>query len=513
LSYGQLHRSIDVLNEGERMRKSFVLLSAASMLIAGLGILPRASAADAPVVTTTAGAVLGRSVDGLDVFLGIPYAAAPVGELRWREPQPVKPWTGEKMATEYGASCPQSAPGPARPGVKTSEDCLYLNIWAEQKSASPLPVMVWIHGGGFMFGSGSAPTFDGTHLAKKGVVLVTINYRLGVLGFLAHPDLTQESPHHASGNYGILDQIAALKWVQANIGKFGGDPNRVTIFGESAGSTAVSILQASPLATGLFQRAIGESTSQFDPAGGLVGRQDLAGAEHYGAEFAVKAGAHSAAELRALSVEKLLEKPSFFWPTEREGYVLPDLVYNIFAEGKQNDVPTLVGSNADEGAVLKMGWVKPESDEQTAYDKLYGGVSEPLRQTSTDAIQWQMRSWARLQAKTGHAKAWLYWFARATPGREQLGAFHGAEIVYVFDNLDKQDQPWSADDRHIADVMSSYWVNFATNGDPDGPGLPSWPSYNDSQPKLMEFAPEVEVISTPHADAQKFLDAYFDKRR
>ncbi len=275
----------------------------------------------------------------------------------------------------------------------------------------------------------------------------------------------------------------------------------------------MSILQASPLAKGLFQRAIGESTSQFDPDSGLIGRKDLHGAEQYGAAFGDKLGAHTAAELRALSPAALLKTPTFFWPTERDGYVLPDLVYNIFAEGKQNDVPTLVGSNADEGATLKMPWVKPDAAEQATYDKLYGDAKDALRLSSTDAIEWQMRTWARLQAKTGHSKAWLYWFTQPTPGREELGAFHGSEIVYVFKNLDTQDRAWTSGDRKISDLMSSYWVNFARTGDPNGKGLPVWPHYDPDNPKLMEFAPDSKVIPTPRAEAQSFLDGYFDRRR
>jgi para-nitrobenzyl esterase len=236
-------------------------------------------------------------------------------------------------------------------------------------------------------------------------------------------------------------------------------------------------------------------------------------AEEYGKAFADKLGAPSLAALRALPPERILADPTFFWPTERDGYVLPDIVYNIFAQGRQNDVPTLVGSNSDEGSTIKMEWVKRAEADPAAYDRVYGSAGDKLRQSATDAVEWQMRTWARLQARTGKSKAWLYWFDRPWPGQVAKGAFHGSEIVYVFKNLGTQDQPWTAEDRQVSDLMSSYWVNFARNGNPNGPGLPVWPSYTELAPKLMRLAPDPGVISTPRPQAQAFLDSYFDKRR
>ena len=461
------------------------------------------------------GALRGAETDGIRHFFGIPFAAPPIGDLRWRAPQAPAAWTGEREATAFGPACEQIR-RPAKNGeaaMPMSEDCLTLNIWSPETKGAPLPVMVWIHGGGFMFGSGREPTFDGTALAKKGVVLVTINYRLGALGFMAHPEMTAEAGYHASGNYGILDQIAALKWIRGNIAAFGGDPRNVTIFGESAGSTAISILQASPLAAGLFDKAIGESTSQFDPDGGLIGRKDMRQAEEYGKAFADKLGAPTLPALRALPPEQILADPTFFWPTERDGYVLPDIVYNIFAQGRQNDVPTLVGSNSDEGSTIKMEWVKRVQADPAAYDRIYGSADDQLRQSATDAVEWQMRTWAKLQTRTGKAKAWLYWFDRPWPGQVAKGAFHGSEIVYVFKNLATESQPWTDEDRRVSDLMSSYWVNFARTGNPNGPGLPEWPNYAESDPKLMRLAPDAGVISSPRPQAQAFLDSYFDKRR
>jgi len=465
-----------------------------------------------PVVTVREGTLRGAEAEGVNHFLGIPYAAAPVGQRRWQEPAPAQPWSGERDAREFGPACAQASPGGA-PAFPTSEDCLTLNVWTPAQHTTPLPVMVWIHGGGYMWGSGREPKFDGTALARKGVVLVTINYRLGVLGFLAHPALTAESPHHASGNYGILDQIQALTWVRDNIANFGGDPGNITIFGESAGAGAVNILQASPLAKGLFHKVIGESTSQMDPEGGMLGKLDLQAASEYGAAFGAKLGASSLAELRALPPEKLFSIPAFFWPTERDGYVLPDLVYNIFARGEQNDVPTLVGSNSFEGSTIRRDWVKPEADEQLDFDALYAGAKDPMGQSATDAVQWQMRVWAALQADKGHAPSWLYWFDRAWPGKPELGAFHGAEIVYVFKTLDTEEQPWTEKDRALSSLMANYWVNFARNGDPNGPGLPQWPAYHDGAPALMRLSPEPAVITTPRPEAQIFLDRYFSRRR
>lgn len=486
-------------------------LLAATSLVIGVA-LPAAAQSTPARVEIRQGKLSGVEVDGIKRFLNIPYAASTAGGQRWKPTVPASGWTGERDATEPGPICAQwRAPGANT--VPMSEDCLSLNIWTPANRGGRLPVMVWIHGGGFMFGSNREPTYDGARLAEKGVVVVAINYRLGPLGFLAHPDFTAETAYKASGNYGMLDQIEALKWVRDNIAAFGGDPSNVTVFGESAGSTAISILQASPLAKGLFHRAIGQSTSQFDPDGGLVGRKDMRGAEAYGVEFAEKLGARSGAELRALPVEKLLSDLVFMWPTERDGYVLPDIVYSRFAAGLQNDVPLLVGANSDEGSNLQKDWVVRTPQNAADYDRLYGKIDQPLRQSSSDAVQWQMRSWAGLQARTGKSKAWLYWFDQPWPGRKQDGAFHGGEIVYVFRNLDVEKQPWHNEDRRLSELMATYWVNFARNGDPNGAGLPPWPSYNADRPQVMRLSPDPAVISTPRAEAQEFLDRYFDERR
>jgi len=497
-----------------RLAYRSALLAAASISIAiATPVLAQPGATDPALrVSVGQGVLLGTKADGVRRFLGIPFAAPPVGDLRWKAPQAAPSWSGERDATKFQPVCAQMRL-PGAPAQPMSEDCLTLNIWAPEGQTGPLPVMVWIHGGGYMLGSGREPQYDGASLASKGVVLVTINYRLGPLGFLAHPNLTAEAPYHSSGNYGILDQIAALKWVRANIAAFGGDAANVTIFGESAGAGSVNILQASPLAKGLFDKVIGESTSQFDPDGGLIGRKDLKGAEEHGTAFATKHGATSIAGLRAKTADEILNGAPFFWPTERDGYVLPDLVYNIFAQGKQQDVPTLVGSNADEGSTIRMEWVKRDAGNAAGYDSIYASFEDKLRQSATDAVQWQMRVWAELQATTGKAKSWLYWFDQPWPGQKEKGAFHGGEIVYVFDNLHAEAQPWQAEDRQLAELMSNYWVSFARDGDPNGQGLPHWPSYSRAKPKLMLLSPNPKVIDTPRAQAQEFLDAYFNARR
>jgi para-nitrobenzyl esterase len=492
--------------------------------VLALSLATAAGAAEAPV-RTTGGLVRGASAaEGVRVFKGLPYAAPPVGPLRWRPPAPAAGWTGVRAADAFGPACPQKPRGEnslfRQPSEdRQSEDCLYLNVWTPAKRPGDrLPVMVWIHGGGFANGSGANPTYDGVALARRGVVLVTLNYRLGPLGFLVHPELSREAAYHGSGNYGLMDQVAALKWVRANIAAFGGDPSRVTIFGESAGSGSVNILQASPLAKGLFRRAIGESTSQMDPASGLLGRQSLAQGEAAGVKYAADLGANNLADLRRLPAEAFLKPATQFWPQEKDGYVLPDEVQAIFAKGRQNRVDLIVGSNAQEGSNLRAPWVRPDAGEKAAFDRFYTGPMDP--QASTDAVHWQMRSWAGLHAKSG-GRTFLYWFEHAPPvpvGRyrendgKPLGAYHASEIGYVFGNL-IQPWPWAEADRRLSDLMSRYWVNFARTGDPNGPGLPAWPRYDPRAPQVMRLSDKPGAQGPVRPEAQVFLDAYFDKRR
>ena len=471
----------------------------------------------------------GKSPD-VRVYRGIPFAAPPVGDLRWKPPQPASHWQGVRPASEFGNACWQTPYPPAFAIYQTelpplSEDCLYLNVWTSAKSAADrMPVMVWIHGGGFTRGAGSLPTYDGENLARRGVVVVTINYRLGIFGFFAHPELTAESPHHASGNYGLMDQIAALAWVKKNIAAFGGDPNRVTIFGESAGSWAVNALMASPLARGLFVGAIGES-------GGTMGRMvPLAEAEKNGEKLASGLGATDGGlkTLRATSAEALLKAGAAETvPTIVDGWVLPQEVYTIFAEGKQNDVPLIVGNNADEGTVLAPQGASMNAALFTAQAKQrFGGLAAPFLAAypagsdpeavasfyaafRDDIFGWQMRTWAQMQTRTGHHPVYRYYFSHWPPGPQsaRLRAFHASEIPYVFGNF-TWPFPWNDADRSLSEVMMSYWTNFAKTGDPNGREPIQWPVYDSGKDNLLEFGDRVSVRTNVNQRGLDFFDQY-----
>jgi para-nitrobenzyl esterase len=464
------------------------------------------------------------------VFKGLPFAAPPVGDLRWRAPKPAAAWETVRTAGSFSANCMQRQPATSTRQV--SEDCLYLNVYTAAKTAKDRrPVMVWIHGGALTGGAGSV--YDGEALSKKGVVVVTVNYRLGVFGFLAHPELTKESDRNASGNYGLLDQIAALEWVQKNIAAFGGDPKRVTIFGESAGSWSVNYLMATPLARGLFQRAIGESGGEFAPAHKLVE------AEQAGVKLATSAGAASIADLRAKPAEEVQKLTGFQTAANVDGWLLPEDVYTIFSKGKQSDVPLLIGSNNDEGTMFTPATVKGSSFKEIA-ERRYGADSEEFLKlypfTSDQeawaaqaasmrdqTFGWEMRTWARMQNKTGKSKVYLYYFSRVPPGKHRVpGAYHGAEIAYVFDNLkvapfaaggETPSVPWEDADRKLAQAMSSYWVNFAATGDPNGKGMLKWPAYRAKDDVAMGFGDDIQVKPLPHKEALDFLDRYFDRLR
>jgi para-nitrobenzyl esterase len=467
----------------------------------------RVPAAPEPV-RVDGGQVAGTTADGVRIFKGIPFAAPPVGDLRWKPPQPVVAWSGVKAADTFSPECVQ-VPYPAGSAyamapVPTSEDCLYLNVWTTAKAGDKRPVMVWIHGGAWTRGSGSMGVYDGANLAKKGVVLVTVNYRLGPLGFLAHPELTAESPQRASGNYGILDHVAALQWVQRNIAAFGGDQASVTIFGESAGSWSVNTLQATPLARGLFHRAIGESGSVF-------GRNaTLADAEKGGVAFAKALGAESLAALRAVPAEKLVALPSFRTDVTVDGWVLRDQVRNIFEEKKHNDVPVLIGSNADELTTLSNPAIFPKTmdgftrlrdaqfpgmagEVDAAYPvKSEADITGALLAVGRDqAFTLGMRTWARM-VSAGGRKAFLYQFTHVPPGpNPKWGAYHGSEIIYAFNNIGGR--PWAQElDTRLADRMSSYWVNFARTGDPNGKGMPAWPAYDAAAEPYLDLGDVVQ---------------------
>ncbi len=485
------------------------------------------AAASNDVVKTESGSVQGTpgSNPGVRVYKGIPYAAPPVGELRWKAPKAAAKWEGVKKADNFGTAClqlpyPDNSPYHEAPEV-FGEDCLYLNVWTAAKSAKEhRPVMVWIHGGALTRGSGATPAYNGEHLAQKGVVVVTINYRLGIFGYFAHPELTKESDRNASGNYGFLDQVAALEWVQHNIAAFGGNPKNVTIFGESAGSWSVNVLAASPLTKGLFARAIGESGAQF---GALP---TLAAAEQSGVAVMKSAGANSIAELRAKPAADVMKLRAASGAVV-DGYFLPKDVRTIYAEGKQNDVPLLIGSNADEGTAFAAPNTRAEGFKNTAksrfgdladaYLKIYPASTDAEAAKSSAAAMrdqtfgWQMRTWARLQNQTGKSKVYLYYFSKVPPGEfgVKLGAYHASEIAYVFNNVNGA----TDSDKKLEDEMSSYWVNFATTGDPNGKALPKWPVYLEKTDLALGLGDKVEPIPALHKDALDFLDAQDAKRR
>ncbi len=488
-------------------------------------------------IRTHSGVVEGvSSADGqVRAFEGIPFAAPPVGKLRWQAPQPVAPWEGVRKATAFSSRCMQAPIYPDMifrdPG--SSEDCLYLNVWTPANSASAkLPVMVWIYGGGFAAGASSEPRQDGSKLAEKGVLVVSMNYRLGVFGFFAHPDLTKESPRHASGNYGLLDQAAALDWVHKNIAAFGGDPDKVTIFGESAGSISVSAQMASPLSKNLIKRAIGESGSMFMLAPPTMSLQQ---AEEQGSKFAAATGAASLDALRAMPAKELLDaaqqrRSSFrFWPIV-DGYFLPEQPKEIYAQGKQAHVALLAGWNTDEQSAATFFAREPQTMEsymarmRTLYGehaeemlKLYPAENEAQMRESAGAlagdrfIAYSTWKWVDEQLQTGDSAVYRYHFEQAPPqpgGKPSRGAYHSADIEYVFGTLDSKNLPWTDSDRKLSDMISSYWTNFAKNGNPNGSGLPKWPQ--DTKKDGYELMHLVEGVGAEPAAAPDRVRARYE---
>jgi para-nitrobenzyl esterase len=497
-----------------------------------------------PQAKTRQGVVEGKEEAGVHAFLGIPYAEPPVGDRRWKAPVPAAKWSGVRKATDFGAHCMQ---GRIYGDMNFrdsggSEDCLTLNVWLPAKPASArLPVMVWIYGGGFVAGTTSEQRQDGTQLAQHGLIVVSMNYRLGVFGFLVHPELAKESGSNSAGNYGLLDQLAALDWVHDNIAAFGGDPNNVTIFGESAGSFSVSAQMASPLAKGLFRRAIGESGAAFSRSG--LSFESLAAREEKDSRLMKeKLGVSTLAELRAVSAEKLLEvfgktRPdAFSFGPDVDGHFLPESVPAIFAAGKQNDVELLAGWNRDEGSFetafspqkptaesLKANAEKDFGDKAAAFLKLYPtDTPEHVLRSAEDYagdrfIAFSTWAWMEAQSRTGKQPIRRFRFdlgpPAASPNAPQLGAYHAAEIEYVFGQLDsKAGIPWRPEDRELSELIENYWANFARTGDPNGPGLPKWPVYSADDGWSVMF---LDAPSTSHADDLRdrylFLDANWTK--
>jgi para-nitrobenzyl esterase len=483
------------------------------------------TSAESTIVVRTDGGLVAGSSGAIRSFKGIPYAAPPVGDLRWQPPQPVKPWSGVRAATAFGADPPQAATSRTR-AASMSEDCLTLNIWASETGPGELrPVMVWLFGGSFVSGSGSDPRCDGEGFARKGVVLVTINYRIGVLGFMAHPELTAESPHHSSGNYGLLDTLAALAWVQRNIRAFGGDPDRVTLFGVSAGAALISLLLTSPQAAGLFQQTIQQSPGAFRPLSSLA-EAEAAGVK-LGPDLAV---------LRRMPADEILEKTPLFVPKQRglttprvlrpirDGWVIPRDEREAYARGEILALPSIVGTNADEGSKLTATWqVKTSEQLDTLIVESFGAEAARARTLYADADV--RRSVAEMFADTQFnsgargvmrglrdkgAPVYRYLFLRQRPG---CGApNHGDEVPYVFASLavaaQLDPQPFDNDDLKLAEAMQDAWVRFAASGDPNGGGLPAWPS-SDAREQYLELDATMRVGTGRRQAQLDFLDQYF----
>jgi para-nitrobenzyl esterase len=474
-------------------------------------------------------------------FKGIPFAAPPVGDLRWRAPQPVVPWQGVRKADQFGNSCVQNIVAERKPWTyefmthtDVSEDCLFLNIWTGAKAAAEKrPVYIYIHGGGNTEGSGAVPVYEGEGLAKKGVVVLTINYRLGIFGFFTHPELTAESGVHSSGNYALLDIIAALHWVHNNIAAFGGNPDRVTIGGQSAGAADVHCMVNSPLAKGLFHGAIAESGSSVTGLG-LTNSVRLADQEKNGERFAEAKGAHSIAELRKMSWKDLIApvQGGGRFGIVIDGYVQPMPSGETFAQGKQNDVPTLTGCNREDLAggsthsTTTAEQFQHQAQQRYAdlaadFLKLYPAVNDDQAKIVSNESAWDSERanqyfWAVARAKAAKTKAFTYFWEHVLPGpdADRYGAFHTSEVPYVMNTLYASERPFTDEDRKIADMMSSYWVNFIRTGDPNGKGLAHWPSVSEQPGITFEVGDRAAVIPVA-GDQEKlaFFDAFLHRPR
>lgn len=478
---------------------------------------------DVKAVKTEAGLISGRLSEDqtVKIFMGIPFAAPPVGQLRWKAPQKVVPWQGIRPCVDLAPSAMQAPPKPLycwskefmAPESPISEDCLYLNVWSAAKNdQEKLPVMVWIHGGAFTGGSGTVPLYNGQEMAKKGVIFVTINYRLGIFGFFAHPELSAESKNKVSGNYGILDMIAALEWVKQNIAAFGGNPENVTIAGQSAGAFGVNALTVSPLAKGLFHKAIAQSGARFSKQfSGPTLKEAEADGKMATAAYSIKA-------LRALSPDSLMKLSWRGGPVTDNVVILP--IYETYLNEKQNDVPLLTGWNADDGVSFgPMASAKQFRENiQSRYGEKAGKYLELFPANNDEqaarsqkllsqlSFGWNNYAWAKMQTAHGKNKAYLYYFTHVPPGEPNYGAFHSAEFGYALHTLKFWNRPFTDGDYQLEKIMSSYWVNFAKSGNPNGAGLPEWPAYSDDNPRVIELGDKVQANGLPYSDQLYFMN-------
>lgn len=501
----------------------------------GLTLASFSTAALSDPIQIDTGSVAGVEDGTARVYKGIPFAAAPVGDLRWRAPQAPDSWTGVKAADTFSPICPQQGMYPPdAPPEPMSEDCLYLNVWTPANpSAEKLPVMVWIYGGALTNGSASTPLYAGDTLVDHDVIVVTLNYRLGVLGFLAHPALSAEAPYGSSGNYGLLDQIAALQWVQRNIEAFGGDPGNVTVFGQSSGSISISALVTSPLADSLFQRAIGQSGGLFEPVG-LFPNFELPGAEQEGDDWLNGTGAANIEELRQKTPDDLMAT-LFNAHLIIDGYALPKSPYETYQASEQNAVDILVGVNADEGEVFLFD---QDVTLENFDDFLVGHFSKPVvwvmgpKPGTTDAkarasavrfegdlrFRWDMWTWAQLSSDTKDGadtgKTFFYQFSHTPPfAPDHLyfdsGAAHSVEMPYVFGTLEHYGISQTLEERDMASVMATYWTTFAKTGDPNGADLPAWPRFDSATQQTMRLDGNSGAMPIPNLEELHAIDRVY----
>ena len=509
----QLSRIYEIMKNGR-----LLLVISACILLLSCSEKPLST-----LVETDAGTIEGTIENGIKVFKGVPFAAPPVGDLRWKAPQPVVPWDGVRKTDKFGPACPQPQ------NLPQSEDCLYLNIWTPANYASEkLPVMVWIHGGGFSMGAPLESTYFGEKLTREGVIYISVAYRLGVLGFLAHPELTAESPDKVSGNYGLLDMIAALQWVNRNISAFGGDPQKVTIFGESAGGAAVSILCASPLTKDLFRGAICQSGGNFSPvdSGSL-----LIGAEKSGIEFMKRMGANNIEEMRAMPPEDFFKDRAggrYGFRPNVDGFVLTGDQYKLYESGKYNHIDVMIGLNSDEGGLFVRQTPEPDAYNKSITDRFgpyadrfmaaYPGETKEERYYSSadltrdSGFGWATWTWARLQSRTSETRVFTYYFDQKQPEMPNMpvklrGAPHAAEIKYVFRNLNEN--RFSEEDFKLSEMMAKYWTNFAKNGDPNGGDLPLWPQFKEEEPVFMYLKGTPTSGPVPNLDKLRLFEEYY----
>jgi para-nitrobenzyl esterase len=494
---------------------------------------------EAPQVTVkvevTGGTIEGIEQDGILIYKGIPFAAPPVGELRWKAPAPVQPWSGIKKTDAFCNACMQAANAMGNTSP-VSEDCLYINVWTPaKKTDAKLPVIYWVHGGGYSGGSASTPMYDGMGFARKGVVMVSVAYRLGPFGFLAHPELSMESGN-GSGNYGILDMIEGLKWVKNNIANFGGDPANVTIFGHSAGGAAISLLAATPLTKGLFHRAICMSGGSFTPlmtenqTGIGLGLPVLKLAESNGEQFLKELGAADIKAARALSADDIQNKLSGGFGGMRfrpvaDGYVISNDLYSLYMSGSFNDTPVLLGHTSNEMGSFGGNQDITKADLEKQIKEQYGPQADLILSAyphSTDAeatrasrdirndssFSWNTWAWSRLQTQKGKNSAYQYYFDY-NPGKPDAGSGHGSDVPYAFQTLTGPAEAPKEDELKLSDMISSYWVNFAKTGNPNGQGLPEWPAFSESDQKVMVFDTAPGARPVPNIERLKVLDAYY----